>query len=52
VQGAADPHFARLIRLFAQLFPGRRFGGGALSVYVEGRPVVDERIVSLFFPNV
>ena len=41
VQGAADPHFARLIRLFAQLFPGRRFGGGALSVYVEGRPVVD-----------
>jgi CubicO group peptidase (beta-lactamase class C family) len=30
-----------VIRLFARLFPGRRFGGGALSVYVEGRPVVD-----------
>jgi CubicO group peptidase (beta-lactamase class C family) len=41
VHGAADPHFARVVRLFAQLFPGRRFGGGALSVYIEGRPVVD-----------
>ena len=29
------------MRTFAGLFPGRRFGGGALSVYVDGRPVVD-----------
>lgn len=41
VRGAADPHFAGAIRVFAQLFPGHRFGGGALSVYIEGRPVVD-----------
>jgi CubicO group peptidase (beta-lactamase class C family) len=41
VQGAADPRFANVARLFAQLFPGRRFGGGALSVYIDGQPVVD-----------
>ncbi|MBV8930805.1 MAG: beta-lactamase family protein, partial [Mycobacteriaceae bacterium] len=41
VQGAADPHFGNVIRLFDQLFPGRRFGGGALAVFVDGRPVVD-----------
>ncbi|AKN15853.1 lipase lipD [Mycobacterium haemophilum DSM 44634] len=41
VSGAADPHFANVVKLFAQLFPGRRLGGGALSVYIEGRPVVD-----------
>jgi CubicO group peptidase (beta-lactamase class C family) len=41
VQGAADPHFACAIRLFSNLFPGRRFGCGALSVYLDGRPVVD-----------
>lgn len=41
VSGAADPRFAGAIRLFSQLFPGRRFGGGALSVYVDGVPVVD-----------
>jgi CubicO group peptidase (beta-lactamase class C family) len=41
VQGAADPRFACAIRLFSRLFPGRRFGGGALSVYLDGRPVVD-----------
>jgi CubicO group peptidase (beta-lactamase class C family) len=41
VQGAADPHFGNVVRLFSQLFPGRRFGGGALSVYIDGRPVVD-----------
>ena len=29
VSGAADPHFANVIKLFSQLFPGRRFGGGA-----------------------
>ena len=41
VSGAADPHFANVVKVFAQLFPGRRFGGGALSVYIEGQPVVD-----------
>ena len=41
VQGAADPRFGNVIRLFAQLFPGRRFGGGALSVFIDGQPVVD-----------
>jgi CubicO group peptidase (beta-lactamase class C family) len=41
VSGAADPRFANVIRIFSQLFPGRRFGGGALSVYIEGSPVVD-----------
>ena len=41
VQGAADPRFGNVIRLFAQLFPGRRFGGGALAVYIDGRPIVD-----------
>ena len=32
VQGAADPRFASIVRAFALLFPGRRFGGGALAV--------------------
>jgi CubicO group peptidase (beta-lactamase class C family) len=41
VRGAADPRFANVIRLFAGLFPGRRFGGGTLCVYIDGRPVVD-----------
>ena len=41
VQGAADPHFACAVRTFASLFPGRRFGGGALAVYLDGEPVVD-----------
>ncbi|HEY7054353.1 MAG TPA: serine hydrolase domain-containing protein [Mycobacterium sp.] len=41
VQGAADPHFNCAVGLFSKLFPGRRFGGGALSVYLDGRPVVD-----------
>jgi CubicO group peptidase (beta-lactamase class C family) len=41
VQGAADPGFACAVRAFAQLFPGRRFGGGALAVYLDGLPVVD-----------
>ena len=41
VQGAADPRFASIVRAFALLFPGRRFGGGALAVYIDGRPVVD-----------
>ena len=41
VSGAADPRFANVIKIFSRLFPGRRFGGGALSVYIEGQPVVD-----------
>jgi CubicO group peptidase (beta-lactamase class C family) len=41
VHGAADPRFGNVVRLFAGLFPGRRFGGGTLCVYIEGRPVVD-----------
>jgi CubicO group peptidase (beta-lactamase class C family) len=41
VQGAADPNFTCTARAFAQLVPGRRYGGGALSVYLDGRPVVD-----------
>ncbi len=41
VQGAADARFACAVGTFASLFPGPRFGGGALSVYVDGEPVVD-----------
>lgn len=41
VKGAADPRFANVIRLFNRLFPGRRFGGGALSVFIDGKSVVD-----------
>ena len=41
VQGAADPNFVGAVRAFSHLFPGRRFGGGALAVYLDGRPVVD-----------
>lgn len=41
VQGAADPRFSRAVRTFASLFPGPRFGGGSLAVYVDGEPVVD-----------
>lgn len=41
VQGAADPNFSCAVRAFAQLFGHRRFGGGALSVYLDGVPVVD-----------
>ena len=41
VSGAADPRFANVIKIFSRLFPGRRFGGGALSVYIDGQPVVD-----------
>jgi CubicO group peptidase (beta-lactamase class C family) len=41
VQGAADSSFACTVRAFRQLFPGKRFGGGALSVYLHGEPVVD-----------
>jgi CubicO group peptidase (beta-lactamase class C family) len=41
VHGAADPHFACAVRSFAAMFPGRRFGGGAMAVYLDGEPVVD-----------
>jgi CubicO group peptidase (beta-lactamase class C family) len=39
--GAADPRFANVVRIFGGLFPGRRFGGGSLVVYIDGKPVVD-----------
>src|ERR1700732_5360722 len=38
---AADPHFVCAVRSFASMFPHRRFGGGALAVYLDGEPVVD-----------
>jgi CubicO group peptidase (beta-lactamase class C family) len=41
MRGAADPRFANVINVFARLFPGRRFGGGALAVFIDGAPVVD-----------
>ncbi len=41
VQGAADPNFACAVRAFGALFPHPRLGGGALSVYLDGQPVVD-----------
>ncbi len=41
VQGAADPRFGNVVRIFAGLFPGRRFGGGALAIFIDGKPVVD-----------
>jgi CubicO group peptidase (beta-lactamase class C family) len=41
IQGAADPSFGCTVRGFSQLFPGRRFGGGALAIYLHGEPVVD-----------
>jgi CubicO group peptidase (beta-lactamase class C family) len=41
VRGAADPAFGWAVRSFAAMFPHRRFGGGAMSVYLDGEPVVD-----------
>src|ERR1700704_2991732 len=41
IQGAADPSFGCTVRAISQLFPGRRFGGGALAIYLHGEPVVD-----------
>src|SRR5580693_610506 len=41
VHGAADPHFACAVRSFASIFLGRRYGGGAMAVYLDGEPVVD-----------
>ncbi|GAB4974410.1 hypothetical protein MAHJHV57_52050 [Mycobacterium avium subsp. hominissuis] len=34
---AADSHFGCVVRSFASMFPARRFGGGALAVYVDGQ---------------
>lgn len=41
VRGSADASFALAVRAFAALFPHPRLGGGALSVYLDGKPVVD-----------
>ena len=41
VHGVADANFGCAVRAFAALFPGRRFGGGALAVYLDGQSVVD-----------
>jgi CubicO group peptidase (beta-lactamase class C family) len=41
VSGTADPNFSCAVRSFASMFPARRFGGGALAVYLDGQPVVD-----------
>ncbi|AFC49489.1 lipL [Mycobacterium intracellulare MOTT-02] len=41
MSGAADSHFGCVVRSFSSMFPARRFGGGALAVYVDGQPVVD-----------
>lgn len=41
VQGAADPNFACAVSAFSRLFGHPRLGGGALSVYLDGVPVVD-----------
>ena len=41
VNGSFHPSFASAVQAFARLFPGPRFGGGALSVYLHGESVVD-----------
>ena len=41
IQGVADPNFASAVRAFSAMFPSRFLGGGALSVYLDGVPVVD-----------
>jgi CubicO group peptidase (beta-lactamase class C family) len=41
VSGVFDPRFERAIEAFAKLFPDRRFGGGALAVFLDGEPLVD-----------
>jgi CubicO group peptidase (beta-lactamase class C family) len=40
-QGACDSRFAGVVRAFVTLFPSRKFGGGGLSVYIDGVQVVD-----------
>jgi CubicO group peptidase (beta-lactamase class C family) len=41
VQGDADANFSCAVRAFSEMFPWHRFGGGALAVYLDGKPVVD-----------
>lgn len=41
VHGDADPNFSCAVRAFSGLFPHPRLGGGALAVYLDGKPVVD-----------
>lgn len=41
VQGAADRNFSCTVRGFSKLFPGRKYGGGALVILQDGEPVVD-----------
>ncbi|OBJ74056.1 esterase [Mycobacterium sp. 1274756.6] len=41
MHGAAAPEFACAVRTLKAMFPGRRLGGGALAVYLDGQPVVD-----------
>lgn len=41
VQGAADRNFSCTVRGFSKLFPGRKYGGGALVILQDGAPVVD-----------
>lgn len=41
VQGAADRNFSCTVRGFSKLFPGRKYGGGALVILQDGQPVVD-----------
>lgn len=45
VQGACDSRFTGVIRAFAGLYPGRKFGGGALAVSSELGPVLRDRRV-------
>ncbi|CAM3107231.1 serine hydrolase domain-containing protein [Mycobacterium intermedium] len=40
-QGACDSRFANVVRALVALFPTRKLGGGALSVYIDGVQVVD-----------
>src|SRR6185312_10286479 len=51
VQGAADPHFSRVLRLFAQLFPGHKYGGGALCVYIDGELIDYDEPVAEYWPE-
>jgi CubicO group peptidase (beta-lactamase class C family) len=41
VTGVAHPVFAPVVAYFGRLFNARRRGGGALSIMLHGRPVVD-----------
>jgi CubicO group peptidase (beta-lactamase class C family) len=41
VRGAYDPAFAWAVNTFTRLFPWCAAGGGALSIYLDGQPVVD-----------